>query len=58
MSKYLTIRFFEKGINSSYIDLKVKKSFINNKEKISMMYHFPETEKMTYINCERNMIWN
>lgn len=46
-----TIRFFfEKGINSHYIHLKVEKSFINNKEKIGMMYHFPETEKMTYIN--------
>jgi hypothetical protein len=50
---YLTIHFFfEKGINSSYIDLKVEKSFVNNKGKIGMMYHFPETEKMTYINSE------
>ena len=50
MSKYLTIRFFfEKGINSNYIDhLKMEKSFINNKEKIGMMYHFPETENDVY----------
>jgi len=30
----------------------VEKSFVNNKGKIGMMYHFPETEKMTYINSE------